>query len=174
MEITLTQAGFTVVGIAGTVKEAVAQAQEHRPSVVLMDIRLPADEGGEIDWQGGIKAAQQIRCKLRAEIVYLTGQDVSDDLLAAERGTRPSAFLTKPVTDKQLLASVRDAMAKTNLTKGPGAAMPGCHVEFNDQGWNKNVHPVILQWQSGKLRTVYPESDSKVKPVWPIPAWDKR
>lgn len=74
-------------------------------------------------------------------------------------------------TDPQ---KVRDAMAKTNLTKGPGAAMPGCHVEFNEQGWNKQVHPVILQWQSGKLRTVYPASDSKVKPVWPIPAWDKR
>jgi branched-chain amino acid transport system substrate-binding protein len=74
-------------------------------------------------------------------------------------------------TDPQ---KVRDAMAKTNLTKGPGAAMPGCHVEFSEQGWNKQVHPVILQWQSGKLRTVYPASDSKVKPAWPIPTWDKR
>ncbi|HTX53903.1 MAG TPA: ABC transporter substrate-binding protein [Candidatus Baltobacteraceae bacterium] len=69
---------------------------------------------------------------------------------------------------------VRDAMAKTNLTKGPGSAMPGCHVEFNEQGWNKHVHPVMVQWQGGKLRCVYPESDARVKPAWPIPAWDKR
>ena len=69
---------------------------------------------------------------------------------------------------------VRDAMAKTNLTKGPGSVMPGCHVEFDDNGWNKRVHPVMTQWQNGKLRCVAPESDARVKPVFPIPAWDKR
>ena len=69
---------------------------------------------------------------------------------------------------------VRDALAKTNLTKGPGSVMPGCHVEFDDKGWNKHVHPVMLQWQKGQLRTVFPESDSRVKPVWPVPDWDKR
>ena len=69
---------------------------------------------------------------------------------------------------------VREAMAKTNLTKGPGSVMPGCHVEFDDKGWNKHVHPVMTQWQGGKLRCVYPESDARVKPTWPIPAWDKR
>jgi len=71
-------------------------------------------------------------------------------------------------------AKVRDAMVKTNLTKGPGSVMPGCHVEFNDSGWNKHVHPVMTQWQQGKLRCVAPESDARVKPAWPIPAWDKR
>ena len=69
---------------------------------------------------------------------------------------------------------VRDALAKTNLTKGPGSVMPGCRVEFDDTGWNKHVHPVMTQWQNGELRTVYPASDSRVKPVWPVPAWDKR
>jgi branched-chain amino acid transport system substrate-binding protein len=69
---------------------------------------------------------------------------------------------------------VRDALATANLTKGPGSVMPGCHVEFDDKGWNKHVHPVMVQWQKGQLRTVYPESDARVKPVWPVPAWDKR
>jgi branched-chain amino acid transport system substrate-binding protein len=69
---------------------------------------------------------------------------------------------------------VRDALAKTNLTKGPGSVMPGCRVEFDQTGWNKHVHPVMTQWQKGELRTVYPASDSRVKPDWPVPAWDKR
>ena len=59
-------------------------------------------------------------------------------------------------------AKVRDAMAKTNLTKGPGSVMPGCHIEFDDKGWNKHVHPVMTQWQKGQLRTVYPSSDARV------------
>ena len=74
-------------------------------------------------------------------------------------------------TDPQ---KVRDALAKTNLTKGPGSTMPGCHVEFDETGWNKHVHPVMVQWQKGQLRAVYPASDARVKPVWPVPAWDKR
>ena len=69
---------------------------------------------------------------------------------------------------------VRDALAKTNLAKGPGSTMPGCHVEFDEKGWNKQVHPVMVQWQEGQLRAVYPPSDARVKPVWPVPAWDKR
>lgn len=69
---------------------------------------------------------------------------------------------------------VREAMAATNLTKGPGSSMPGCHVEFNSAGWNKHVHPVMTQWQKGQLRTVYPSSDARVKPVWPVPAWKQR
>jgi branched-chain amino acid transport system substrate-binding protein len=71
-------------------------------------------------------------------------------------------------------AKVRDALAKTNLTKGPGSVMPGCHIEFDDKGWNKHVHPVMVQWQRGQLRTVYPASDARVKPIWPVPAWDQR
>lgn len=69
---------------------------------------------------------------------------------------------------------VRDALAKTNLAKGPGSVMPGCRVEFDETGWNKWVHPVITQWQKGELRTVYPSSDARVKPVWPVPPWNKR
>jgi len=69
---------------------------------------------------------------------------------------------------------VRDALAKTNLTRGPGSVMPGCRVEFDATGWNKHVHPVMVQWQKGQLRTVYPESDARGKPVWPVPAWDRR
>jgi branched-chain amino acid transport system substrate-binding protein len=69
---------------------------------------------------------------------------------------------------------VRDALAKTNLTKGPGSAMPGCRVEFDSTGWNKHVHPVMTQWQKGQLKTVYPASDARVKPIWPVPPWKQR
>jgi len=69
---------------------------------------------------------------------------------------------------------VRDAMAKTDLRSGPGSAMPGCRVQFDETGWNKWVHPVMTQWQEGKLRTVYPGSDARIKPIWPVPAWEKR
>ncbi len=74
-------------------------------------------------------------------------------------------------TDPQ---KIRDALAKTNITKGPGAIMPGYHVEFDASGWNKHVHPVMVQWQKGKLRSVWPPKVASIKPVWPVPPWDKR
>lgn len=69
---------------------------------------------------------------------------------------------------------VREALSKTNLTKGFGANMPGHHVEFDDTGWNKHVHPIMSQWQKGKLRSVWPPQVAGTKPIWPVPAWDKR
>ena len=69
---------------------------------------------------------------------------------------------------------VREALTKTNLTKGPGAIMPGYHVEFDQTGWNKHVHPVMVQWQKGKLRTVWPPKVAASKPIWPVPPWEKR
>jgi len=69
---------------------------------------------------------------------------------------------------------VREALVATNLSRGPGSAMPGCHVEFDAAGWNQHVHPVMTQWQNGLLRTVYPASDARVKPIWPVPPWKKR
>ena len=69
---------------------------------------------------------------------------------------------------------VRDALAAINLNQGPGSSMPGCQVEFDSNGWNKHVHPVMTQWQKGQLRTVYPASDARVKPIWPVPPWKQR
>jgi branched-chain amino acid transport system substrate-binding protein len=64
--------------------------------------------------------------------------------------------------------AVRDALAKTSLTRGFGAAMPNGKVEFDERGWNSGAFPVGVQWQEGDLVTVYPKEVAKkpiVKPV---------
>lgn len=54
-----------VVGEAGTVAEAVAAALEHRPDVVVMDIRLPDGSG--------VEACREIRAELpRTRVIMLT------------------------------------------------------------------------------------------------------
>lgn len=69
---------------------------------------------------------------------------------------------------------VRDAMAGLDLTEGPGSAMPGCHVQFDEVGWNQHVHPVMIQWRDGNPVCVWPPEDARVEPVWPIPTWEER
>jgi branched-chain amino acid transport system substrate-binding protein len=63
--------------------------------------------------------------------------------------------------------AVRDALAKTNLTKGFGAAMPKGKVQFDDRGWNSGAFPVGVEWQKGDLVTVYPKEVAKAQIVKP-------
>jgi branched-chain amino acid transport system substrate-binding protein len=71
--------------------------------------------------------------------------------------------------------AVRDALRATELDPPhPAAIMPGGRLSFDETGWNHNVHPVVIQWQDGKPRTVFPPEDAATDPVWPLPPWDER
>lgn len=59
--------------------------------------------------------------------------------------------------------AIRNALAKLDVTSGPGAIMPGGHVAFDSNGMNKHVVPVIIQWQDGLPRTVYPKELASAK-----------
>ncbi len=69
---------------------------------------------------------------------------------------------------------VRDALAQIDLREGPGSCMPGHRVQFDETGWNKWVHPVMVQWQKGKLRCIWPPDSASIEPVWPFPIWSER
>jgi len=71
-------------------------------------------------------------------------------------------------------AKVRDALAAADFSSGPASSMPGCHVQFDETGWNQNVHPVMIQWRDGLPVCVWPPEDARVQPVWPIPTWEER
>lgn len=56
---------------------------------------------------------------------------------------------------------VREALSKMEFKKGSyGQLMQPGQVDFDAKGWNSGVHPVMIQWQGGKPRTVFPESDA--------------
>ena len=54
----LVEAGFEVVGRASTGEEALAQVEQHKPDVAIVDIRMPPTHSDE-----GLKAAQDIRAR---------------------------------------------------------------------------------------------------------------
>ena len=51
---------------------------------------------------------------------------------------------------------IREALATTDFTEGPGSAVPPGKVGYDDTGANSYIVPILVQWQSGDLRTVYP------------------
>lgn len=95
IEAAVIKAGHKVVGFAGTAERAVELADEMRPDLVLMDIRLPGD-------RDGIDAAIEIR--QRFDIPSLIISAYSDaETRARAVPAAPLGFIAKPF-DHALLA----------------------------------------------------------------------
>ena len=107
---------ITVVAQAADGESAVAQAREHRPQVVLMDIRMP-----KVD---GLQATAQITndpqlCDTR--VVVLTTFELDEYVFGALRAGA-SGFLLKDVEPADLVAAVRvvaagEALLAPRLTR---------------------------------------------------------
>ncbi len=69
----LESTGFAVVGEAGDADELLAQAREHRPDVVVTDIRMPPTHTDE-----GLRAAATIRAELPQTGVLVLSQYASE------------------------------------------------------------------------------------------------
>ena len=50
---------------------------------------------------------------------------------------------------------VRETLAQLDIDSGPCSMIQPGKLEFDDTVWNKYVHPVMIQWQDNKPRTVY-------------------
>jgi len=127
----LGSAGIPVVAEAADGKDAVASVLEHRPDVVLMDIRMP-----EMD---GLEATRRIIAAMPGEgirIIMLTTFDL-DRYVYAALAAGASGFLLKDISPEHLVAAVRlirtgDALLAPSITRrlverfaphnaGPGA-----------------------------------------------------
>lgn len=101
-EDALSEAGFTLTGIAASADEAIALARTHRPVLAIMDIRLVGKRDG-IDAALELFRTQNIRC------IFATAHA---DRTVMERAApaRPLAWLQKPYTVQSLVAAVRAAL----------------------------------------------------------------
>ena len=94
--------GIEVCGLAATADGAVRLAQEHRPAVILMDVRLRGTKDG-------VDAAIAIRSSVGSKVIFITASKDPETIARIQLGS-PTAILFKPVFDRQLHAAVRDAL----------------------------------------------------------------
>lgn len=92
---------FTVVGEASTEEEAVAMAEELRPDIVLMDIRLA---GGS-----GIEACQQIKERLPNTKVIMLTSFAEDELLFAAIRAGATGYLLKQIAGGEVIRAIEAA-----------------------------------------------------------------
>jgi DNA-binding NarL/FixJ family response regulator len=99
--------GFQVVGEAGTMTDAVADASRLKPRVILMDVRLP--DGSGIDACRTIRTANpDIR------ILFLTSF-ADDDSVLATILAGADGFLLKEVSSEQLIDAVKAVSAGRSI-----------------------------------------------------------
>ncbi|HET6467531.1 MAG TPA: response regulator [Geminicoccaceae bacterium] len=99
----LESAGYEVVGHATDEWDALALAEQGRPDLVLMDIRLQG--GGD-----GIAAAARIRDRLAIPTIYVSAH-TDPATVDRARPSRPMGWVQKPFTDSELLEAVAGALA---------------------------------------------------------------
>lgn len=90
--------GHTLVGKSASGEEAVDLALEHKPDIILMDIRLK----GEID---GIEAVTRIKEHIETDVIYLTGNSDKVNYDRA-KATECIDLISKPFTIGELTRSL--------------------------------------------------------------------
>ncbi len=101
------EVGWDVVAEAGDGREALAVVDEHRPDVVLMDIRMPHMDG--------LEATREITAgESGAKVIVLTTFEVDEYVFEAMRAGA-SGFVLKRVPPAELIEAVRVVAAGESM-----------------------------------------------------------
>ncbi|MEA5517051.1 ATP-binding protein [Nodularia sp. UHCC 0506] len=135
---------YIVVDIADSAATAITKANELRPNLILMDIRLRGE-------QDGIQAAEQIWQTLQIPVIYVTGHS---DKSTVERATLtfPFGYILKPVKEQELYVAIQTAINRyeheqflDSVLQGMGDGVivvdPQLHIKYMNQ-----VAEVLTGW----------------------------
>ena len=99
----LVEEGYDVVGQAGDGATAVQLAEDLRPDLVILDVKMPVLDG--------IAAAEQIASRRIAPVVMLTAFS-QRDLVERARDAGAMAYLVKPFSQSDLVPAIEMAVSR--------------------------------------------------------------
>jgi response regulator NasT len=99
----LEEEGYVVVGEAADGETAIRLAEELRPDLVIMDVKMPVLDG--------ISAAERITAQQLAAVVILTAFS-QRDLVRRASDAGAMAYLVKPFTKADLLPAIEIAVSR--------------------------------------------------------------
>jgi len=99
----LTEEGYDVVGQAGDGAKAVELAEQLRPDLVILDVKMPVLDG--------IAAAERIAGQRIAPVVILTAFS-QRDLVERARDAGAMAYLVKPFSKGDLVPAIEMAVSR--------------------------------------------------------------
>jgi branched-chain amino acid transport system substrate-binding protein len=63
--------------------------------------------------------------------------------------------------------AVAQAIRDMDITDGPAQYFPGKRIRFDEHGRRVDAELLVVQWQDGEPKTVYPRSAAIAEPIWP-------
>ncbi|MFI1012251.1 ANTAR domain-containing response regulator [Streptomyces sp. NPDC020965] len=99
----LEEEGYSVVGEAGDGQRAVELAREHRPDLVILDVKMPILDG--------ISAAEKIAEESIAPVLMLTAFS-QRDLVERARDAGAMAYLVKPFSKTDVVPAIEMAVSR--------------------------------------------------------------
>ena len=99
----LVEEGYDVVGQAGDGAKAIELAEELRPDLVILDVKMPVLDG--------IAAAEAIAGQRIAPVVMLTAFS-QRDLVERARDAGAMSYLVKPFTQSELVPAIEMAVSR--------------------------------------------------------------
>lgn len=99
----LEEEGYSVVGEAGDGETAVRLAEEHRPDLVILDVKMPVLDG--------ISAAERIAGASIAPVLMLTAFS-QRELVERARDAGAMAYLVKPFNKSDLVPAIEMAVSR--------------------------------------------------------------
>jgi AmiR/NasT family two-component response regulator len=99
----LAEEGYEVIGQAGDGATAVQLAEELRPDLVILDVKMPVLDG--------IAAAERIAGQRIAPVVILTASS-QRDLVERARDAGAMAYLVKPFSQSDLVPAIEMAVSR--------------------------------------------------------------
>ncbi|KUM02363.1 EAL domain-containing protein [Chromobacterium subtsugae] len=110
LQLQLQALGYAVCAVVASGPQAIDKALELRPDLVLMDIHLE----GAMD---GVEAAREIHQRLRIPIIFLSAY-AEDATLQRAESALPYGYLVKPVSPRELHATLQMAMVRFGIQRG--------------------------------------------------------
>jgi DNA-binding NarL/FixJ family response regulator len=125
VENDLIAAGFEVVGVASSGREALARFPAARPQVVVLDLQIPEPNGVEV-------TAEMLRQDPSARVLILSASGEQSDVLDAVKAGA-TGYLVKSASREELLSAVRRVAAgDTVFTPGLAGLVLGEFRRLSD------------------------------------------
>jgi CheY-like chemotaxis protein len=104
--------GYSVAAVATSGEEAIRKADETRPDLVLMDIRLKGD-------MDGIEAARAIQARFHIPVIYITALTDVDTRQRSDLAEH-FGYLVKPMEEAELRAAIEAVLRQHKATNESG------------------------------------------------------
>lgn len=126
------QEDFRIVGMAANGEEAVKLAQEHRPQVILMDIRMPIMDG--------LACTRKIKAILPdTEVLVLTTFSEDEYIIEALAGGA-TGFLLKDIPGEKLAVAIREAVRGEYMLPSSVARRLAARISATDASAQAMLH----------------------------------